>query len=69
MRLLEYQAKELFKEYNINTPDSISSTDIEKGRQDAKKIGYPFVIRHKFLLADVEKLVEFKNAIMKMSLS
>ena len=45
MRLLEYQAKELFKEYNINIPDSISSTDIEKGRKDAKKIGYPFVIK------------------------
>ena len=45
MRLLEYQAKELFKEYNINIPDSISSTDIEKGRKDAKKIGYPFMIK------------------------
>ena len=45
MRLLEYQAKELFKEYNIDIPDSISSTDIEKGRNDAKKIGYPFVIK------------------------
>ena len=45
MRLLEYQAKELFKEYDINIPDSISSTDIEKGRKDAKKIGYPFMIK------------------------
>ena len=45
MRLLEYQVKELFREYGINTPDSISSTDIEKGRKDAKKIGFPFVIK------------------------
>jgi len=45
MRLLEYQAKELFKEYNIRIPDSISSTNIEKGREDAKKLGYPFVIK------------------------
>ncbi len=45
MRLLEYQAKELFKEYGIKVPDSISSTDITKGRNDAKKIGYPFVIK------------------------
>jgi len=45
MRLLEYQAKELFKEYDIKVPDSISSTDIVKGRNDAKKIGYPFVIK------------------------
>ena len=39
MRLLEYQAKELFKEYGIRTPDSISSKDIEKGRKDAKELG------------------------------
>ena len=31
MRLLEYQAKELFKEYDIKVPDSISSNDIDKG--------------------------------------
>ena len=45
MRLLEYQAKELFKEFGIRTPASISSTDIEKGRKDAKELGYPFVIK------------------------
>ena len=45
MRLLEYQAKELFKEYDIKVPDSISSNNIEKGRKDAKKIGFPFVIK------------------------
>ena len=45
MRLLEYQAKELFKEYGIRVPDSIASNDIEKGRKDAEKIGYPFVIK------------------------
>ena len=45
MRLLEYQAKELFKEYGIRTPNSISSKDIEKGRNDAKELGYPFVIK------------------------
>ncbi len=45
MRLLEYQAKELFREYGIRVPDSIASNDIEKGRKDAEKIGYPFVIK------------------------
>ena len=46
MRLLEYQAKELFKEYDIRVPDSIASKDIENvGRKDAEKIGYPFVIK------------------------
>ncbi len=33
MRLLEYQAKELFKEFGIRTPPSISSKDIEKGEK------------------------------------
>ncbi len=45
MRLLEYQAKELFSEYNIRIPPSKWSKDIEQGRKDAKDLGYPFVIK------------------------
>ncbi len=45
MRLLEFQAKELFKEYGIKIPPGISSNNIEKGRKDAKKLGFPFVIK------------------------
>jgi succinyl-CoA synthetase beta subunit len=45
MRLLEYQAKELFKEFGIRIPPSFASKDIEKGRKDAKKLGFPFVIK------------------------
>jgi len=42
MRLLEYQAKELFKEFDIPTPPSFASKDIEKGRKDAKKTRISF---------------------------
>ena len=45
MRLLEYHAKELFKEFGIRVPAGISSKDIEKGRKDAEKLGFPFVIK------------------------
>jgi succinyl-CoA synthetase beta subunit len=45
MQLLEFQAKELFREYGINLLSSISSTTIEEGRIHAKKLGYPFVIK------------------------
>ena len=45
MRLLEYHAKELFKEFGIRVPPGISSKDIEKGRKDAEKLGFPFVIK------------------------
>ena len=45
MRLLEFQAKELFKEYGIKIPPGISSNNIEKGRKDAKELGFPFVIK------------------------
>ena len=38
MRLLEYQAKELFKEFGIRVPDSIASTNIEKGRNLFKEV-------------------------------
>ena len=45
MQLLEFQAKELFREYGINLLPSISSTTIEEGRIHAKKLGYPFMIK------------------------
>ncbi len=38
MQLLEFQAKELFREYGINLLDSIASTDIEQGAKRCKKI-------------------------------
>ena len=49
MQLLEFQAKELFREYGISLLDSISSTNIEEGRKHAKELGYPFVIKIHYL--------------------
>jgi len=45
MRLLEYQAKELFAEYGIKIPKGLTSKDIEKGRKDSQDLGFPFVIK------------------------
>ncbi len=45
LRLLEFQAKELFREYGINLLDGRSSTSIETARMHAKELGYPFVIK------------------------
>ncbi|MGQ0376737.1 MAG: succinate--CoA ligase subunit beta [Nitrososphaerota archaeon] len=45
MRLLEYQAKQLFSEYGIKIPKGITSKNMEQGRNDAKEIGFPFVIK------------------------
>jgi len=45
MRLLEYQAKQLFAEYGIKIPKGVTSKNIEQGRKDAKEIGFPFVIK------------------------
>ena len=45
MRLLEFQAKELFAEYGIRVPQGRASTDIDTARQDAESLGYPFVIK------------------------
>lgn len=45
MRLLEYQAKELFAEYGIRIPQGKPSTDIDQARRDAYDIGYPVVIK------------------------
>ncbi|MEM4249920.1 MAG: ATP-grasp domain-containing protein, partial [Candidatus Nitrosotenuis sp.] len=45
MRLLEYQAKELFAQYGIKTPKGIASKNIEQARKDALELGFPFVIK------------------------
>ena len=45
VRLLEFQAKELFAQYGIHILDGRSSVTIKKGREDAKALGYPFVIK------------------------
>ncbi len=45
MRLLEYQAKSLFAHYGIPIPQGLTSTNIEQGRKDAEKLGFPFVIK------------------------
>ena len=45
MRLLEFQAKELFREYGIALLESKASYDIVQGRKDTQDLGYPFVIK------------------------
>ena len=45
MRLLEFQAKELFGQYGIKTPKGRYSNSIEEARQHASELGYPFVIK------------------------
>lgn len=45
MRLLEYQAKELFAQYGIKTPNGMASKNIEDARKHAQQLGFPFVIK------------------------
>ena len=45
MQLLEFQAKEIFRQYGINLLPSKSSTNIEDGRKHAQELGFPFVIK------------------------
>lgn len=45
MRLLEYQAKELFGQFGIPVPPSRASNDIGQAREHAEDLGYPFVIK------------------------
>lgn len=45
MRLLEYQAKELFGEYGIRLLEGRASTSMEEARAHAAELGYPFVIK------------------------
>jgi len=45
MKLLEYQGKELFKDYGIKVPNSYLAKNIEEAKKGAEKIGFPFVLK------------------------
>lgn len=45
MRLLEYQAKELFREYGIRVLEGRASAGMDEARKHAAELGYPFVIK------------------------
>ncbi|MGZ5500850.1 MAG: succinate--CoA ligase subunit beta [Nitrososphaeraceae archaeon] len=45
MKLLEYQGKELFKNYGINVPKSYLARNIEEAKRGSERIGFPFVLK------------------------
>jgi succinyl-CoA synthetase beta subunit len=45
MKLLEYQGKELFKNYGINVPNSYLAKNIEEAKQGSQRISFPFVLK------------------------
>src|SRR5919106_7034887 len=45
MRLLEYQGKELFNQYDIKTPLSFLASNIDDAKKGAQSLGYPFVLK------------------------
>ncbi|MCS6767661.1 MAG: acetate--CoA ligase family protein [Candidatus Nitrosocaldus sp.] len=45
MRLLEYQAKMLFRDYGIPVPRGYLATSIEEARQYARELGFPLVLK------------------------
>ncbi|MFN4336435.1 MAG: succinate--CoA ligase subunit beta [Candidatus Nitrosocaldus sp.] len=45
MRLLEYQAKMLFKDYGIPIPRGYLVTNIEEAKQYARELGFPLVLK------------------------
>ncbi|MDQ3872652.1 MAG: acetate--CoA ligase family protein [Thermoproteota archaeon] len=45
MRLLEYQAKELFSEYGIRIPRSHLAYAISEARERGKDLGYPLILK------------------------
>jgi succinyl-CoA synthetase beta subunit len=45
MRLLEYQGKELFRQYQIPTPKSYVAYSLNDARETSRKLKYPFIIK------------------------
>ena len=69
MRLLEYQAKELFKEFGIKTPPSISSKDIEKGMIDIEGSWIPLQFVNQSKQNKIKLSIENWNPNKKKKLS
>ncbi|MEM0030252.1 MAG: ATP-grasp domain-containing protein, partial [Candidatus Nitrosocaldus sp.] len=45
MRLVEYQAKMLFKDYGIPVPRGYLATNMEEARRYARELGFPLVLK------------------------
>ena len=45
MRLLEYQGKELFRQYEIRTPKSILATSLAEAKELSSKLEFPVVLK------------------------
>ncbi|MDD4663620.1 MAG: ADP-forming succinate--CoA ligase subunit beta [Caldisericia bacterium] len=45
MKFLEYQAKEVFRQFGISTPVEKLANNLEEALQQAKQIGYPCVLK------------------------
>jgi succinyl-CoA synthetase beta subunit len=45
MRLLEYQGKELFRQYDIPTPKSTLATSLDEARELSSKLEFPVVLK------------------------
>ncbi len=45
MKIHEYQAKSLFREYSIPVPEGIMAEDAESAKEAVKKLGFPCVIK------------------------
>jgi succinyl-CoA synthetase beta subunit len=50
LRLLEYQAKELFDQYMIRIPKACLANNIDEARQAASKIGYPVILKSQLIV-------------------
>lgn len=80
MKIHEYQAKELFKQFSIPVPEGYMAEDNESGYKAAEKLGYPCVVKAQIhaggrgkaggvkLAKNSEEAKKFVNEILGMNL-
>ncbi|MCD6485052.1 MAG: ADP-forming succinate--CoA ligase subunit beta [Candidatus Odinarchaeota archaeon] len=50
MKLYEYEAKEIFRKYDIPVPTSALAKDLEEAKKAATKVGFPIVVKAQVLV-------------------
>ena len=81
MKIHEYQAKELFKEYNVSVPDGCVAFSVEEAKKAAQSLGgFPVVVKAQIhaggrgkgggvkLAASMEEVATLADEILGMTL-
>jgi len=55
MKIHEYQAAQIFKDFGMPVPQGVIATEVDQARDFAEKAGFPVVLKSQVLVEGAEK--------------